>query len=132
MVEKMLVALNKDHVLARKRRVAAADLRDEQLVLYSRPDGKSALDEHVQAIAEKGGFDPNVAQKAEKLTAIIGLVAGGSGIAIVPESLRYMHVPSVAFRPLDDNKRVSCVAWASSAAGLLSGPRGIASERERV
>ncbi len=67
MVEKMLVALNKDHVLARKRRVAAADLRDEQLVLYSRPDGKSALDEHVQAIAEKGGFDPNVAQKAEKL-----------------------------------------------------------------
>jgi DNA-binding transcriptional LysR family regulator len=112
MVEKMLVALNKEHVLARKRRVAAADLRNEQLVLYSTPDGKSALDEHVQAIAEKGGFDPNVAQKAEKLTAIVGLVAGGSGIAIVPESLRYMHVPSVVFRPLADIDRVSELALA--------------------
>jgi len=112
MVEKMLLALNKDHALARKKKVASADLRNEQLVLYSRPDGKSALDEHVHAIAEKGGFDPNVAQKAEKLTAIVGLVAGGSGIAIVPESLRYMHVPSVVFRPLADIDRVSELALA--------------------
>jgi DNA-binding transcriptional LysR family regulator len=112
MVEKMLLALNKDHALARKKKVASADLRNEQLVLYSRPDGKSALDAHVHAIAVKGGFDPNVAQKAEKLTAIVGLVAGGSGIAIVPESLRYMHVPSVVFRPLADIDRVSELALA--------------------
>jgi hypothetical protein len=53
-----------------------------------------------------------VAQTAEKLSVIIGLVAGGSGIAIVPESLRYMHVPSVVFRPLADIKRVSELAVA--------------------
>src|SRR5260221_11388425 len=68
MVEKILVALNKDHVLARKRRVASADLRDEQLVLYSRRDGKSALEEHMRAIAEKGGIEPNVAQKRRNVT----------------------------------------------------------------
>src|SRR5260370_31444208 len=75
MVEKMLVALNKDHVLARKRREAAADLRDEKLVLYCWPDRKSAPDKHMHAIAENGRVDLNAAQKAEKLTPVIGLVA---------------------------------------------------------
>src|SRR5260370_38965571 len=78
MVEKMLVALNKDHVLARKRRVASADLRDEQLVLYSRPDVKPALHKHVQTIPEKGGFPPKVPQKTEKMTTVIELVASAS------------------------------------------------------
>jgi DNA-binding transcriptional LysR family regulator len=112
MQEKILVALNRHHALAKKKKVLCAELKDEQLVLYARPDGKSALDEHVKAIAQKGGFDLRVAQTAEKLTAIIGLVAGGSGIAIVPESLRYMHVPSVVFRPLADIQRVSELAVA--------------------
>jgi DNA-binding transcriptional LysR family regulator len=112
MHEKILVALNKDHGLAKKKKILCAELKNEQLVLYSRPDGKSALDDHVKAIAQKGGFDLQVAQTAEKLTAIIGLVAGGSGIAIVPESLRYMHVPSVVFRPLADIQRVSELAVA--------------------
>lgn len=53
-----------------------------------------------------------MAQTAEKLSAIIGLVAGGSGISIVPESLRYMRVPSVVFRPLADIQLVSELAVA--------------------
>jgi DNA-binding transcriptional LysR family regulator len=110
MREKLLVALHKDHVLAKKKKIPCAALSHEELVLYSRADGKSALDEHIRAIAEKGGFNPEVAQRAHKLTAIIGLVAGGSGVAIVPESLRYMHVPPVVFRPLADIKRLSELA----------------------
>jgi DNA-binding transcriptional LysR family regulator len=113
MREKMLVALNQDHPLAKNKKVPCAALKNEQLVLYARPNGKSALDGHIKAIAEKGGFDLlNSAQRAEKLTAIIGLVAGGSGIALVPESLHYMHVPSVIFRPLADIERVSELAVA--------------------
>jgi DNA-binding transcriptional LysR family regulator len=110
MREKLLVAVHKDHALARKSRIPCAALRHEELVLYSRADGKSALDDHIRAIAEKGGFNPEVAQQAHKLTAIIGLVAGGSGVAIVPESLRYMHVPLVVFRPLADIQRLSELA----------------------
>jgi DNA-binding transcriptional LysR family regulator len=112
MREKILLALHKDHVLARSKKIPCAALRNEQLVLYSRLDGKSALDDHVQAIARKGEFDVMVAQKAHSLTAIIGLVAGGSGVAIVPESLRHMHVPPVVFRPLADIERVSELAVA--------------------
>ena len=112
MEQKILVALNKEHALAKKRKIQCAELKNEQLVLLSGPDAKSALDDHAKAIAEKGGFDLQAAQTAEKLSVIIGLVAGGSGIAIVPESLRYMHVPSVVFRPLADIQRVSQLAVA--------------------
>src|SRR5258708_21318915 len=45
LVEKMLVALNKDPVLARKTRVASQHLTDAQLVLSSTARGKSALDQ---------------------------------------------------------------------------------------
>lgn len=112
MEEKILVALHKDHALAEKKKILCAELQNEQLVLYSRPDGKSTLDDHVKAIAKQGRFDVQVVQRAEKLSAIIGLVAGGTGIAIVPESLRYMHVPAVVFRPLVDIQLVSELAVA--------------------
>jgi DNA-binding transcriptional LysR family regulator len=39
-------------------------------------------------------------------------IAGGSGVAIVPESLRHMHVPSVLFRTLADIELVSELAVA--------------------
>jgi DNA-binding transcriptional LysR family regulator len=110
MREKLLVAVHKDHALARYKSIPCASLSREELVLYSRADGKSALDDHIRAIAEKGRFNPEVAQRAHKLTAIIGLVAGGSGVAIVPESLRYMHVPTVVFRPLADIQQLSELA----------------------
>jgi DNA-binding transcriptional LysR family regulator len=138
MREKLLVAVHKDHALAKKNRISCAALRHEELVLYSRADGKSALDEHIRAIAEKGGFNPEVAQRAHKLTAIIGLVAGGSGVAIVPESLRYMHVPLVVFRPLADIQRVSELAVAyrrdehSPAASFFLGKLTAVGQMKRV
>jgi hypothetical protein len=41
---------------------------------------------------------------------MIALVAGGVGIAYVPESLGNMNVPLVCFRPLSDLERVSEIA----------------------
>jgi DNA-binding transcriptional LysR family regulator len=46
------------------------------------------------------------------LLTVIGLVAAGSGLALVPESFHYMNVPSVVFRPLADIELVSELAVA--------------------
>jgi DNA-binding transcriptional LysR family regulator len=109
--EKILVALREDHWLANKKKIRCAAL-GEQLILYYRRDGKSPLDDHLKAIAEKGAFSPAVSQKSQSITTIIALVAAGSGVAIVPESLHYMNVPSVVFRPLADIELVSELAVA--------------------
>jgi DNA-binding transcriptional LysR family regulator len=113
MREKLLVALNQEHPLAKNKKILCAALKNEQMVVAVRPDGKPFLEGHIKAIAEKGGFDlVNSAQKARTYSAVIALVAGGSGIAIAPESLRHMHVPSVVFRPLADIERISELAVA--------------------
>ena len=41
---------------------------------------------------------------------MIALVAGGAGVAFVPESLQNIDLPSVCFRPLADLERISEVA----------------------
>jgi DNA-binding transcriptional LysR family regulator len=38
---------------------------------------------------------------------VVGLVAAGAGVALVPESLHYMSVPSVVFRSLADIELIS-------------------------
>lgn len=110
--EKSVLALRDDHWLAQKARIQCVDLRSEQFIAYQSRDGQSPLDGHRTAIAEKGGFRPNVSQRAPSITMVVALVAAGSSIAIVPESLHYMNVPSVVFRPLADIDLVSEVAVA--------------------
>jgi DNA-binding transcriptional LysR family regulator len=105
--EKVVVALREDHWLAKKKKIRCADLAGERFIRYYRKDGKSPLDEHQKAIAEKGGFRLQVSQEVQSVPTIIGLVAAGSGVAVVAESFRHINVPSVVFLPLVDLGLVS-------------------------
>src|SRR5215475_11179522 len=93
--EKILLALRDDHWLAKKKEIRCADLSGQNFILYQRRDGKSPLDGHRKAIAEKGAFRLEALQKAQGFITLIGLVAAGSGVALVPELFHYMKVPSV-------------------------------------
>jgi DNA-binding transcriptional LysR family regulator len=110
--ERILLALRADHWLAKKKEIRCADLSGQNFILYYRRDGKSPLDGPRKAIAEKGAFRLDAVQKAQSITIVIGLVAAGSGVALVPESLHYMKVPSVVFRLLADIELVSELAVA--------------------
>jgi DNA-binding transcriptional LysR family regulator len=110
--EKILLALRSDHWLAQKKKIRCADLSGENFILYYRRDGKSPLEAHRKAIAEKGEFPLGALQKVQSIITVIGLVAAGSGVALVPESLHYMSVPSVVFQPLADIELVSELAVA--------------------
>jgi len=46
------------------------------------------MHEHVLALVQEGGFPLRVGQSAPSLTTMIALVAGGAGIAYVPEITR--------------------------------------------
>ena len=110
--EKILLALREDHWLAKKKQILCTDLAGERWILYYRRDGKSPLDRQQKAIAKKGAFRLEALEKAQGFVTIIGLVAAGSGVALVPESFHYVNVPSVIFRPLGDLDLVSELAVA--------------------
>jgi DNA-binding transcriptional LysR family regulator len=68
------------------------------------------MNDHLVALAQDGGFPLRIGQAAPTLPAMVALVGGGAGIALVPESLQNMNLPSVCFRPLPDLERISEIA----------------------
>ena len=49
---------------------------------------------------EKAGFIPRVEQQAPRITTTLGLVAAGSGVSLVPESMQRLKMDGVVYRRL--------------------------------
>ena len=86
--------------LAARDPVPLAELADEPFVFYPADYGTSTL-EQVMALCSEAGFRPNVAQEAREAFTIIGLIAAGLGVSILPAQLRQVAVEGVVYRNLD-------------------------------
>lgn len=94
-------ALPEKHPEARHGRVRLERLSREPFFMISEQAYPGAC-QVVMAACEKAGFRPVICQSVERGYAIVGLVAGGGGVALLPESLRQLPHPGVVFRPLAD------------------------------
>src|SRR6478752_198641 len=109
--EEIVVAMPDVHPLAQRPLVHAADLVGESLVLLT-PAGSPGLRAALaSSIAQLGGEEQIVQEVAEMQT-VIGLVAAGVGISLVPESVRALVRHGVTYRPLDGNAPVVRLAMA--------------------
>jgi DNA-binding transcriptional LysR family regulator len=98
--EPLSVFMRADHPLARRgRAVPLKALADEPFVFFPRGSGTSLYDQ-VFALCRKAGFIPRIDQEARGNATILGLVAVGLGITILPASLREIAVADVACRDL--------------------------------
>jgi DNA-binding transcriptional LysR family regulator len=99
--EPLIAVLPADHPLAGRERLSAADLREEDFVLPAQ-HRMPGLHAQVLATCREAGFAPRPVQKDVWLMqTILGLVAAGIGVALVPASVEHLHRTGVAFRPLD-------------------------------
>lgn len=96
--EPLVAVLPVEHRLAKRRRIPVDLLADEPFVRFPRDLGPGLFDE-ISALCRRGGFEPRVAQEAVQLQTIVGLVAAGCGVTIVPRSPTLAR-PEVAFVPL--------------------------------
>jgi DNA-binding transcriptional LysR family regulator len=97
--ETFVVALPSDHRLASKKSVRYRDLAGEALVALTRAAAPSLFDS-VLTTCGKNGFDPTVVEEAYGEDAVMGLVAAGAGVAIVPNSWAAIAIPGVVTRKL--------------------------------
>jgi DNA-binding transcriptional LysR family regulator len=65
-------------------------LKDEGFVMFPRESGTGVYDQII-ALCQQAGFAPQVAQEARESPTIVGLVAAGLGVAIVPASLQSIN-----------------------------------------
>ena len=93
----MIAAIPKDHELAKLDAVRIGDLRDQPIITYPRDAGIGLYWPFLQLCA-KAGFQPNVVKEAQESSLIVGLVAAGVGIAVVPTATRCIGLPGVAYR----------------------------------
>jgi DNA-binding transcriptional LysR family regulator len=109
--EPIILALSAKHRLARRKEITLASLRDEPFVAMQIQEG-IGFNAQVAEICAKGGLTPRVAQRATQFVALAGLVAGGLGIAFVPESLKHVQIPDIVYRPLTEITEQSKLAMA--------------------
>jgi DNA-binding transcriptional LysR family regulator len=96
--EALVLALPAHHPLANRKLVDVSRLADESFVMPAR-HGIPGLHARVLALCRDGGFTPRAAQDDVWLIqTIVGLVAGGAGVALVPESVQALGRRGVVYR----------------------------------
>jgi DNA-binding transcriptional LysR family regulator len=107
--ETLLVALPADHRLAGEESIRLGDLREEGFVTYPADRG-AALYEETLRLCHAAGFAPRIVQEASEIYTIVGMVAAGLGVAIVPASVNAVAPGRVTYRPTDP--RAELERWA--------------------
>ena len=136
--EEFVLALPEGHRLASSDRVEVTDLREELFVMPAR-HGMPGLNAQVLGICHAAGFEPRLVQDDVWLVqTIVGLVAAGSGVALVPANAQVMSPAGVVYRRLRGagQQRVELAAvWRRDdrspvleqfISGLLRPPAGVA------
>ena len=110
--EPFVVAMPLDHPFAGRQKVALRSLAREPFVIFNRGDAPAIYDQTMR-ICERAGFSPRIVQEARPLATVVGLVATGLGVSIVPASTQRINIDHVVYRPLVGTRAVSefVLAW---------------------
>ncbi len=106
--DRLVAVMPRDHALARRRRVSAAQVAAEPLVLTARGTSVRAV---VDAALAAAGHVPELACEPTYMMTAVAMVRGGLGVTILPASAReVLAEPELVARPIDDADFVRPVA----------------------
>jgi len=98
--EPLVAVVASGHPLARHRGAIARNaLREEPFVLFPRSLAPGLYDK-VIGYLDRAGFTPTIGQQARQMQTIIGLVAGGMGISVVPACMQQLGRKDVVYKKL--------------------------------
>jgi DNA-binding transcriptional LysR family regulator len=133
--ETIVVALPADHRMAGAKSLRITQLRDETFVLLARTESPGVYDSLAMTLSELAG-NPRAVQEADDMQTLIGLVAAGIGVALVPVSVSTLERPGVVYRPLTERAPTVelALAWRSGPVApvvdaFLTVARAIAAQR---
>jgi len=97
----LLLAVPADHPLAKKRRVRLKEAEACDFVAFPRT-GSLGYHRRIVDTCRHAGFMPRIVRETAPMESVIGLVASGIGIAIVPSMARRLRLDNVAYLPILD------------------------------
>lgn len=109
--EPLVIALPENHPLAAQSKIPLEALADEPFILPS-PELVPFYTE-IFDLCQQAGFSPKVVQEATWTIAVLSLVAGGVGVAILRANVQNLQRTGVVYRPIlgQNLTRQLAVVW---------------------
>lgn len=107
----LFLVLPSNHRLAAQDAIALADMAGEDFVMYPK-DAGTGIYLQILRLCRAAGFVPHVAQEANEASTIIGLVAAGCGISVLPSSFDRIRMDGVCYRPIADSEATTSLLLA--------------------
>lgn len=109
--EPLMIAMSKDHALARRRMLRCADLRGQTFISpqFKESEGFAEL---VGRLAVAGGFSETSEYHVNDLITAVSLAAAGYGVVIAPESIKQFNHRGVVFLAISDFREMVHLALA--------------------
>jgi DNA-binding transcriptional LysR family regulator len=110
--EPLVVALPREHRFASQRRLRLSALANEPFILPPR-EIVPVFHGVVLKACREAGFVPHAVHEVDQLNMVLGLVAAGEGVALVPEGARRTYQDGVVYRPLRPapSKLETAITW---------------------
>ncbi len=110
--ESLMLAVPAGHRLARERRVRLEAVAGDPWVVISREMGAGFYQQTLE-LCVQSGFTPNVALEVGEVQTMVGLIAAGFGVGLVPAAVTTLRRRGVAYVPLAGPRATVeiCVAY---------------------
>jgi DNA-binding transcriptional LysR family regulator len=118
--EEIVVGLHRGHRLAKRPRIALAELAEEPFVLGPAQSAQST--DLIFAACAEAGFAPRVVEQPTDMIATLVLGAAGVGVTLMPRSSGHLESPDIVYRPIR-GRRVTLdlyVAWRRDRASAMT------------
>lgn len=107
-----VLAIPQNHRFAANDSIHLSTLVHEPFVALSRSIWPNLYDEFI-SMCLRSGFSPIIHQEASEFQTVLGLVAAGLGVTVVPESARYFYPHEVVYKEIRNDSLVveMALAW---------------------
>ncbi|WP_058909965.1 LysR family transcriptional regulator [Entomohabitans teleogrylli] len=111
--EPLLALIHHRHPLAEKAHISLQDLSSEPFVFFDPRVGTGLYDD-ILGLLHRYGITPTITQEVGEAMTIIGLVAAGLGVSILPASFRRVRLNEMVWMPIQEPEAVSemWLVWA--------------------
>lgn len=117
MRERLIAALPAEHRLLKQKTIRLKDMSEEAFLLIP-PRWGTGYHTRVLDACQEAGFVPRVMQEPKYMHTIVGLVAAGIGVALVPSTMKNLTPVGCVYRDLADRTAALSidlgVAWHQS------------------
>lgn len=104
--DRMFVAMPAGHRLAdNSEPLSVTELADEPMVHY--PYDREGFLGDLHRLFDAAGLRPRLTQETREMSTLLGLVAAGVGISVLPGALRRLKIDNLHYRDLDDTYALS-------------------------